>query len=253
MELNLNKSILLLAAIFSFNVLSAPELKGSPDELKRFLHPSENIITITRTAEEVVFKDIAIISLVATTEDDKLSEALYKNSKLRAKISSVLTNAGIELKNINNSKFSTSPDYGWFGDKPDSYKVSNVISIRISSENALESIAKVVDQNREVTLLKTEYEHSKKAEYIEKVKAQALENVLKEKQFYSEKLGIKLVPISFSDNNANPEHDIEVIEVMGYRRAKEKSSYSADVKPMSKASFEELKYKAKVSVSFKVE
>ncbi|MDC2889028.1 SIMPL domain-containing protein [Psychrosphaera algicola] len=164
----MNKSILILAAIFSFNALSAPELKGSPDELKRFLHPSENIITITRTAEEVVFKDIAIISLVATTEDDKLSVALNKNSKLRAKISSVLTNAGIELKNINNSKFSTSPDYGWFGDKPDSYKVSNVIAIRINSESAMESIAKVVDQNREVTLLKTEYEHSKKQSTLKK-------------------------------------------------------------------------------------
>ncbi|MDC2889027.1 hypothetical protein [Psychrosphaera algicola] len=76
---------------------------------------------------------------------------------------------------------------------------------------------------------------------------------MKEKQFYSEKLGIKLVPISFSDNNANPEHDIEVIEVMAYRRSKEKSNYSSEINPMSKASFEELKYKAKVSVSFKVE
>ncbi|MGJ8679709.1 SIMPL domain-containing protein [Paraglaciecola sp.] len=249
----MNKLIILLITVLSFNCFSATELKGSPEELQKFLHPSENIITITREAEETVFKDVAVVSVVVTTEEDKLSLALKKNSELRAEISSVLTESGILLKNINNSKFSTSPDYGWFGDKPDSYKVSNVISIRITNEGGLESIAKVVDNNKEVTLLKTEYEHSQKEEYIDKVKNKALDNVLKEKDFYSKKLGIKLHTVSFRDNNSNPQNDIEVIEVMGFRGSMAKKSYSSVSKPSIKPSFEKVIYKAKVSVSFKVE
>lgn len=249
MELNLNKLIVLLAASLSFNCFSATELKGSPEELKNFLHPNENIITITREAKETVFKDVAVISLNVTTQDSKLSLALKKNSDLRADISSTLVKAGILLKNINNAKFSTSPDYGWFGDKPNNYKVNNVIAIRINSESGLESIAKVVDQHKEVSLLKTDYEHSEKEQYIDKVKTKALDNVLKEKAFYSKKLGIKLKAVSFRDSNANPQHDVEVIEVIGLRANVSKASYAPKVQP----SFEKVIYKAKVSVSFKVE
>lgn len=249
MELNLNKLIGLLISIISFSCLSATELKGSPEELKRFLHPNENIITITREAKETVFKDIAIVSINVTTEHDKLSLALKKNSDLRAEISSVLTKEGILLKHINNAKFSTSPDYGWFGDKPSSYKVSNVIAIRIDNEGGLASIASIVDQYKAVSLLKTDYEHSKKEEYIDKVKTKALDNVLKEKEFYAKKLGIQLKAVSFRDNNANPQNDVEVVEVRGLRANLSKASYSPKVQP----SFEKVIYKAKVSVSFKVE
>jgi len=252
MELNLKKLTVLLTTLLSFNAFSATELKGSPEELKKFLHPDENIITITRAAEEVAFKDIAIVSLLATTEDDDLAVALNKNAKLRNQISAVLTQSGIPQDNINNSKFSTSPDYGWFGDKPDSYKVSNRISIRISDESGLENIAKVVDKHKEITLLNTEYEHSKKDEFIAKVKNKALDKVLKEREFYSKKLGIKLIPISFKDGNFSHQNDIEMIQVTGFRASSSNDSYSSKSRKRANTSFEKLIYKAKVSVSFKV-
>ena len=107
--------------------------------------------------------------------------------------------------------------------------------------------------NKEITLLKAEYEHSSKDDYINKVKAKALDDVLNEKAFYSKKLGLKLKAVSFSDNNANPENDIEVIEGMGYRASKSKKFYSSVSSAQRKPSFEKVTYKAKVSVSFKVE
>ena len=100
-----------------------------------------------------------------------------------------------------------------------------------------------------MSLLKTDYEHSKKAQYIDKVKAQALDNVLKEKAFYSKKLGIALKAVSFKDNNASPQHDVEIIEVRGIRSNLSKAAYPSNKQP----SFEKVTYKAKVSVSFKVE
>lgn len=241
-----------MSSILSVNAFAATELKGSPQELKQFLHPNENIITISRTAEEVAFKDIAIISLVATTEDDELSVALKKNANLRSKVSTALSSAGIPLKHINNAKFSTSPDYGWFGDKPDSYKVSNIISVRITNENGLTSIAKVVDDNKEITLLNTEYEHSKKEEYTEKVKQKALAKVLKEKAFYAKNLGIKLQPVSFRDTNSEPQHNIEMIQVSGMKMSSANDSYSSRSRKSAPTSFEKLVYRAKISVSFKV-
>lgn len=246
------KKLLLLIPFLSLPIHAAPELKGSPSELKQFLHPKENIITITRTAEEVVYKDVAIVSLVVTTEEDELAEALNENTQLRTKISAVLLKAGIPLKDINNAKFSTSPDYGWFGNKPDSYKVSNIVAVRINNEKALQSIAQIVDNNNEVTLLKTEYEHAKKEEYINKVKTKALDKVLKEKDFYAKKLGIQLLPVSFRDDNANPQHDVQLMETRSYRSSKMKESVSAQASTRQKTSFEKIIYKARVSVSFKV-
>ena len=52
---------------------SQPELKGSPEELRHFLHPTERTVSIQGQAEEKAYSDQAIISLVITTEDRLLS------------------------------------------------------------------------------------------------------------------------------------------------------------------------------------
>lgn len=247
----MNKLILLLAMGLSLPA-TATELKGSPEQLREFLHPNEKTVTISKTAQEVVFKDVAIVSIVATTEHEKLADALEENAQLRATISSTLVASGIAAKHINNSKFSTSPDYGWFGDKPDSYKVSNVISIRISDEQGLVSIAKIVDKYKEVTLNDTQYQHSKKQQTIDKVKNDALNQVLKARDFYAKKLGVKLTPVSFSGDNANPAQDVEMIEVTGSRMMSSGNDYLSKRKAAPNTSFEKVIYKSRVSVSFKV-
>lgn len=248
----LRKVVIAAVLMISFGASAEPELKGSPKELKGFLHPPEKLITLTQTAEQIAFKDVAIVSLSVTTEDDKLAVALRKNSEQREQVSLVLAAAGIEPKDVKSSRFSTSPDYGWFGDKPDSYKVSNVLTIRINNEQELTSIASVVDEHRAVTLMGTDYEHSDKETFADKVKELALEKVLKEKAFYEKKLGLKLQAVSFSGNGVSPHDEVEVIEVSGVRGSSMQRDYLSKSKLSAPMTFEKVIYKSTVSVSYRV-
>ena len=90
-----------------------------------------------------------------TTEDKQLSNSIAANSNLREFISEQLTTEGIESDSIKSSKFSTSPQYGWFGKKPDSYKVVNRMAITISDESQLKTIATVADSKAEIELSDT--------------------------------------------------------------------------------------------------
>jgi uncharacterized protein YggE len=156
------------------------------------------------------------------------------------------------LKNIKNSKFSTSPDYGWFGKKPDSYKVANTVTVLIDDEIGLQSIAKIVDTYDEVTLLSTQYKHSEKELYKQKVKEKALNKVLKQKEFYAKSLGLNLKAISFTDQTAFLNDDIERIEVTG-SRVKRSDYSSVKSKEQAQTSFEKVTYSSNVTVRFIVE
>ncbi|KTD95773.1 SIMPL domain-containing protein [Pseudoalteromonas sp. S409] len=241
-----------IALLFTLSASAETELKGSPKELKSFLHPEVKTISITESAEEIAFKDEAVLSLLVTTEDDKLAISLSKNAKVRADISSALTANKIPLENIKNSKFSTSPDYGWFGNKPDSYKVANTVTVVINNETGLQSIAKIVDSYDEVTLISTEYRHSEKELYKQKVKEKALNKVLKQKEFYAKSLGLKLKPISFTNQASFANDDIERIVVTG-SRVKRSDYSSVNSEERSQTSFEKITYSTNVTVQFIVE
>ena len=244
--------IISIASLFTFSASAETELKGSPTELKSCLHPQVNTISITESAEEIAFKDEAVISLLVTTEDDKLAVSLSKNAKIRGNISSALTTNDILLKNIKNSKFSTSPDYGWFGKKPDSYKVANTVTVLINNEKGLQSIAEIVDTYDEVTLISTQYKHSEKELYKQKVKEKALNKVLKQKEFYAKSLGLKLKAISFTDQATFVNEGIERIEVTGSRI--KRSDYSSlKSNEQAQTSFEKVTYRTNVTVQFIVE
>ena len=78
----------LLFCLLPLAAVAQPELKGSPNELRQFLHPSEKIVTLSAEAEEKAYSDRAIISLVITSEDKQLSTSISNNIALRETISS---------------------------------------------------------------------------------------------------------------------------------------------------------------------
>lgn len=248
---SLNFKLIAISLLFTFTAAAETELKGSPKELKNFLHPNVKTIAITQSAEEIAFKDEAIISMLVTTENRKLAASLQENAKIRTDISSSLTASKIPLKNIKNSKFSTSPDYGWFGDKPDSYKVANTITVRINNEAGLQSVAKIVDQYDEVTLIDTKYQHSQKEAFKQKVKEKALNKVLAQQAFYAKSLGLTLTAVSFTDQAAYVSDEIEMAQFAGSRM---KRSYVASdqVQEPVRSSFEKVTYSAHVTVNFVV-
>ena len=143
--------------LFSVAVHAAPEIKGNPHELKSFLYPVDNVVTINGHADKKAYSDRAILTLVVTTESELLSRAVAENSDLRNKLGKQLTEAGIPAEAIKSSKFSSTPQYGWFGKKPSSYKVVNRMTITIDQEAQLKEVAAVSDKYKEVEFSDTAF------------------------------------------------------------------------------------------------
>jgi len=188
--------LVLLAA--GLDCYAAPELKGAPDELRRFLHPSDYIVSISGDAQETAFSDKAIVSLVVTTEEPKLSAAIAANGSLRTQTAAELTAAGIKADNINNSRFSMSPQYGWFGKTPTSFKVVNRMAIAIFDESELKAVANVADESAQMQISDTTFEHTKRDEFRALVKKRALDKILAQKALYEDRLGVTLGPVAVS-------------------------------------------------------
>jgi len=241
-------------------VYAAPELKGSPQELKGFLFPEDKTVQISANAEETAYTDIAKVNLIVKTKTKLLAQSLKQNADLRSKIRDQLMSKGLAKDSIKNAKFSTSPDYGWFGSQPDSFEVENRVTITINDESQLRAIAELVDSRKEISLSSTEFEHSKKKEFEKKVKEKALNEILEKKEFYENSLGIKLTAVSFSESNVHfgavPQTRIreqqEEVLVMSSRSAASDSYLSKNSTPKS-SSFDEVKYSVRMFVQFKVD
>ncbi len=248
--------------LFSLPALSAPELKGSPQDLQSFLHPKTNIVTISDQAEETAYSDKAIITLVVTTENKRLSDAIASNTTLRNNITQSLIESGLSQQWIKNSKFSSSPQYGWFGSKPSSFEVVNRMAITIENEEHLQHIAMLSDQYEEVELSDTAFEHTKKEQFNEKVKAKALAKIIKQKEFYEQSLNVKLTPIGIRDFNLyrNATRGAQVLEEnviyaqkVAFDSSTSKNKEVSWTRQNTDSSFDELQYKANLSVDFKIE
>ena len=250
----------LLFCLLPLAAVAQPELKGSPNELRQFLHPSEKIVTLSAEAEEKAYSDRAIISLVITSEDKQLSTSISNNIALRESISQQLVTAGINPDHIKSSKFSTSPQYGWFGKKPDSYKVVNRMAVTITQESQLKTIASVADSKEQIELSDIAFEHSQKDAFKSQVKQLALEKVMKQKALYETSLGVTLTPVRFRDNRlwvrgTQGAQMLEEIVVTATKRSRSYNdsgeTFSNSAAPKSiESSFDEIVYTAEVFVDF---
>ncbi len=252
--------VLSLLVCFSSLAFSAPELKGSPEELRQFLHPRDRVVTIYGDAKETAYSDKAVVSLVIDTEDRMLSESIAKNANLREEITRNLVAEGLDRESIKSSKFSTSPQYGWFGKKPNSYRVINRMSVAILDEAHLQMIAAIADGSEEVSLSDTAFEHTGKDEFEERVKRDALANVMRQKAFYESSLGIKLVAIGFRNDNVRNKATrgaslVEEIVVTSSKIARydEVSENLSAYAESEETSFDEIQYQAGIFVDFKID
>ncbi len=257
MELSMKKIVSVCLLGFSGIAFAQTELKGSPDDLRKFLHPQEQIITLQDKAEKTAYSDKAIIHLVVTSEAKTLSESLTLNNDIRERASRDLIAKGISAKEIKNAKFTSTPQYGLFGKKPASYKVVNRISVNIYDEANLRSVAQVADNYDEVDLAKTEFEHTQKAEFELKVKEDVLQKINNQKSYYEKSLGVELIPIGFRDTRiqqyptagARAVDEVEEVVVTGMR-ASLGGKYLESEEP--DPSFDEIVYRAELSVDYKI-
>lgn len=248
---------LLLVSLTGFSYAQT-ELKGNPEDLRTFLHPKEQVVTISDRAEKTAYSDKAIIHLVVTTEAKTLSESLALNNSIREKVGRDLITKGIQGSDIKNAQFTSTPQYGFFGKKPSTYKVVNRISVTIFEEASLRAVAQVADQYEEVDLSKTTFEHTKKDAFEQQVKEAVLQKVIQQKTFYEKSLGVQLQPIGFRDakvreratQGAMAVENVEEVIVTGARASMGSAKDYGDVEP--EPSFDEVVYEAELSVDYKI-
>lgn len=249
---------LFLLALLTPFAIAEPEVKGSPAELKQFLQPADTVISIQESAEEPAYSDSAEVNLIVTSENSKLATAMKANNELRTQIRQQLATQGIAENAINTSQFSASPQFGWFGKKPESYKVVNRLAIKITQESQLHAIAKIANQSDDVMLGSVTPEHSLKEQYTARVHEKALAKIMEKKRYYEKTLGIVLTPIKFYEYDDGVQAtkgavQIEEVIVTGIRADKSAfSSRTQEMSPNRQASFDEVNYHAKITVDFKV-
>lgn len=249
------KPIMLLCLLsFSSLVVAETELKGNPEDLRKFLHPQAQLITLNEKAEKTAYSNKAIIHLVVTTEAKTLSESLAINNNIREKTTRDLIAKGINAQEIKNAKFTSTPQYGLFGNKPTVYEVVNRISVSIFEEVDLRNIAQVADNYDEVELARIEFEHTQKDQFEQQVKEDALQKINNQKAYYEKSLGVKLIPVSFRDAKIQQQPTagasaVEEVIVTGMRESAS-SKYGSTEK--TEPSFDEIVYKAELSVDYQV-
>lgn len=175
--------------------IAAPELSGSPQELSSYLIDQRKIVVINANAEKKLEADQAEVAVIVKTEERSLDKALSSNEKIRESIRNTLQQTGISPDDIKSSKFSSTPSYGWFKEKPKSYEISNEMKVTIINESQLRAIAKIVDAESEVFLGTTEFKDSKKEHHELSTLEMALEKVNAKKTLYEKQLNIALQPM----------------------------------------------------------
>jgi uncharacterized protein YggE len=253
-KLNKNLVGLLAGLLLPAICNAAPELKGSPDELRNFLVQPAPTVSITGRAKESAFSDVAKITLVVTTEGAKLAAALTRNSELRGAITQDFVAAGIPADKITNSKFSTSPQFGWFGDKPKSFEVVNRVLIEVAEEAQLNVVAAAADGSPQIEFAGIEFEHSKKKATEAAVLKKAVDDATRQQQFYEAQLGLQLVPVAFyaQDVRPVPRRAVQAAALEEVVVSARKRSESYQDVPVAVVSFDEVEYKAAVTVTFEI-
>jgi uncharacterized protein YggE len=248
-----------LVLLTGFTTFAEPEIKGTATELTHFLTAVPKTVVITGEAEIRVPARRAVLSLRVITENKSLQEALRANLEIRGKLTDYLKNLGMPAERIQASKFSSTPKFGMWGDKAKSYRVENVMRISVQDEKEFQAATGVVDKWAEVQFDGVEFEYVDKEQQKQNAIAKACENAGDRMKIYEEKIGVKLVPASFSEGevekrNAGPAN-YGVSRSAAYDRSVSPGSEfaSASATGESTSSFGEIVYTAKVSVEYTVQ
>ncbi len=247
-----NTSLLLVASVLFAASASATELTGTPEELRAFLQSQTRTIVLRDDAEEVGSNDVAKITLVIRTKERELALSLEANNRKRDAISAALIELGLDSDDIQSSKYSASPQFGWFGSKPNSFEVVNTLVASVNNPTLFQGVARIADEDDDVGFGGVEFEHSEKDAYEKKVRDKAVNKILEQASYFEEKLGLRLKAVSFNygDVFLAPSGGFQYLEevvVTGSRVASAEPAQAVAV-----PSFDEVIYRASASVTFEV-
>ena len=257
LALSLAVTVAASLAGFSQAVLAQAQLSGTPDELREFLYPRPNTVNINGEGELTAYKDVAKISLLVTTEERTLSRAMEVNQALRLELIQQFVAAGVPSDAINNSKFSSSPQFGLFGRNPNSFEVSARMEVEVSSEEHLQLLAAAADEHEEVEFESTEFEHSEMDAFEDQVREIALNDVMAQKAYYESSLGLELKAINFYYGGirqmARAMPQVAMAQEMAMDSVGGRTSSSLAVAaPTVAPTFDEVEYQTNITVVFEI-
>ncbi len=241
---------------FSHSSLAQAQLSGTPDELREFLHPRPNTVNINGEGELTAYKDVAKISLMVTSDERSLSRAMEVNQALRLELIQEFVAAGIPQQDINNSKFSSSPQFGLFGRNPNSFEVSARMEIEISSEAHLQLLAAAADEHDEVEFESTAFEHSEEDTFEDQVREMALQDVMAQKAYYESSLGLELKAINFFYGGIRQMSRAMPMAARSQEMAMDTNSRGVTTSSLSAPAvaptFDEVEYQTSINVVFEI-
>lgn len=250
----------LCACLLLPTVLSAaPELKGDPAELTQYLLDEKRVVSITANGEAKAQADRATIMLRVKTRDGAFVQALKANRDVRTKLSQLLQQAGITADRISAAKFSSVPNYGFFGDKPSNYEISNDVSIVVRGEDDMTVIAQAVDGMKEVSYLAARFEDSNRKMHESEALNDALAGIALQKAAYEKALGIVLTPLRVMETGYPPMQQVipyeeDAAQSQGHAAMAIKSAaefaVSENSNGTSAGGFGELRYTTSVIVEY---
>jgi uncharacterized protein YggE len=126
------------------------------------------------------------------------------------------------------------------------------MSVGVTEESHLQLLARLTDENDEIVMAGMEFEHTGKEEFLNQVRDEALNKAMEQRKTYEERLGIKLIPINFSERRPVPNSTrLETGEARFAQSRADASVAPAAVMPPAQT-FDEVTYEATVYVTFKV-
>lgn len=240
---------------FSPASLAQAQLSGTPDELREFLHPRPNTVNINGEGELTAYKDVAKVSLMVTSDERSLSQAMEVNQALRLELIQEFVAAGIPTDAINNSKFSSSPQFGLFGRNPNSFEVSARMEIEVISEEHLQLLAAAADEHDEVEFESTAFEHSEEEAFEDQVREIALQDVMAQKAYYESSLGLELKPINFFYGGIRQMARAMPRAAMAQEMSMDSRSTNGSIAvsaPAVAPTFDEVEYQTNINVVFEI-
>jgi len=242
-------------------LLAEPELRGTASDLSQYLAGMTRTVAVTGEAEVKVPADYAFVSLKVSTDSKSLQEALRANHEARTRLSNYLKKQDIPADRVIAAKFSSTPKFGLFGEKAKSYRVDNIVKVKVLDERELQVTSGAVDNWPEVQFVGVDFEHTDKDAQKRKAIALACDNATDRKKVYEEKLALKLMPKSFSGGMVSQNKPMMLVggSYRGDALAKSSgSSANAMVTGLPQveegiSSFGELIYSVSVTVEYEVE
>ena len=245
----------ILTFVAAWSQAAEPELKGTPSELRQYLHTGNREVVLAGFAKQSVQADVGHVTVVVHTQAKDLTAAIAANAQRREAMAQAIQSQGIDAKAIHAQKFSNSPQFSWFGKTPSSFEVINKLTVDVSDEHQLMIVTAAGTSPPELTIGDITFEYSKQREMEEQVRKSAFEDALAKKGFYEQRLGATLRPIGFqfSDMSARGTGGGELDEIVVTASRRRAAMAPPPVPNSDVPSFDEQGYEVSVTVTFAVE